>query len=152
MDRRTKFRQGLSNIYLPYYDALCGVLGPEWQPYSGYRTFEEQGALYQKGRVTAGAIVTRAKGGMSPHNYGCATDWCMWDKQKPYWPDSDSKLWLPYINAIAKVGLRDGHMFGDTPHNELIVETTWRSVYLVYTKQGMTAAQQKIEAAHTLKK
>lgn len=40
----------------------------------GYRTFEEQNALYAKGRTKPGAIVTNAKGGQSYHNYGLAFD------------------------------------------------------------------------------
>jgi peptidoglycan L-alanyl-D-glutamate endopeptidase CwlK len=40
----------------------------------GFRSFEEQDALYSKGRTTAGNIVTNAKGGQSYHNYGLAFD------------------------------------------------------------------------------
>lgn len=38
------------------------------------RTFAEQDVLYAQGRTTQGAVVTRAKGGQSWHNYGLAID------------------------------------------------------------------------------
>lgn len=40
----------------------------------GYRTFEQQNALYAKGRTKPGAVVTNSKGGQSYHNYGLAFD------------------------------------------------------------------------------
>jgi len=55
--------------------------GTPFKTYSGLRTFEEQNALYKKGRdpfslkvVNKKDIVTKAKGGQSMHNYACATD------------------------------------------------------------------------------
>jgi hypothetical protein len=42
----------------------------------GYRTFEEQDALYAKGRGAGGSVVTNARGGQSFHNYGLAIDVC----------------------------------------------------------------------------
>lgn len=41
---------------------------------SGLRTYEEQDALFAKGRTSAGSIVTHAKGGHSNHNFGIAFD------------------------------------------------------------------------------
>ncbi len=41
---------------------------------SGLRTYEEQDALYAKGRTAAGNKVTNAKGGQSNHNFGIAFD------------------------------------------------------------------------------
>lgn len=40
------------------------------------RTFDEQAAEYAKGRDKPGRIVTFAKPGQSPHNYGMAADVC----------------------------------------------------------------------------
>ena len=40
----------------------------------GYRTYEEQNALYARGRTEGGKIVTYAKGGYSSHNFGLAFD------------------------------------------------------------------------------
>lgn len=38
------------------------------------RTWEEQDALYARGRSASGAVVTNARGGESYHNYGLAID------------------------------------------------------------------------------
>lgn len=147
MERRSKFRQGLSSLYIPHYDALCGLLGPEWQPYSGFRTFIEQDRLYAQGRQgDTRPTVTDAKGGESPHNYGCATDWCLWGPDgQPIWPDKASPDWRPYLQAIEKVILRPGSEFMDYPHNELIIHCSWKHVYLAFKQNGMVAAQQKIQ-------
>lgn len=40
----------------------------------GYRSIDEQNALYEQGRSTGGSIVTNARGGKSYHNYGLAID------------------------------------------------------------------------------
>jgi hypothetical protein len=40
----------------------------------GLRSCEEQDALYAKGRTAPGAIVTKAQGGHSQHNFGLAVD------------------------------------------------------------------------------
>ena len=43
--------------------------------YCGFRSFEEQAALYAQGRTKGNKIVTKAKPGESYHNYGLAFDW-----------------------------------------------------------------------------
>jgi len=63
----------------------------------GYRTFEEQAALYNQGRTKPGKIVTNARAGFSYHNYGLAFDICLlidgkevsWDINKDF--DGDLK-------------------------------------------------------------
>ena len=40
----------------------------------GYRSRAEQTKLYAQGRTSLGKIVTYAKAGQSPHNYGLAFD------------------------------------------------------------------------------
>lgn len=41
---------------------------------SGTRTYAEQDALYAQGRTKPGAVVTKARGGFSNHNFGIAWD------------------------------------------------------------------------------
>jgi peptidoglycan LD-endopeptidase CwlK len=41
---------------------------------SGSRTYEEQDALFAKGRTLPGPVVTNARGGQSNHNFGIAFD------------------------------------------------------------------------------
>jgi peptidoglycan L-alanyl-D-glutamate endopeptidase CwlK len=149
MDRRERYRKGLHPLYLPLYDALCAELGPEWQPYSGVRTVQEQAAIYAQGRGKKGAIVTWAKPGDSAHNYACASDWCLWEEDQkgqmaPRWPAKGAPEWHPYVQACEKVGLRPGAEFGDFPHNEVALNVSWRDVGNVFRLQGMAAADDYI--------
>lgn len=56
--------------------AACRARGADYFAISGYRSFDDQAALYEQGRTTPGKIVTKAKAGYSAHNYGIAIDWC----------------------------------------------------------------------------
>jgi peptidoglycan L-alanyl-D-glutamate endopeptidase CwlK len=49
-----------------------------YSPFSGFRSVEEQNNLFAQGRPGGppGPIVTKAKGGQSAHNFGCAIDFC----------------------------------------------------------------------------
>lgn len=53
---------------------MMKLMGYEMRITSGYRSFEEQDALYAQSRTTPGLKVTNAKGGESFHNYGVALD------------------------------------------------------------------------------
>lgn len=58
---------------------LLAITNPklgEYEAYitDGFRSFAEQTELYAKGRTAPGKIVTNAKAGQSPHNYGLAVD------------------------------------------------------------------------------
>jgi hypothetical protein len=143
-DRRIKFKKNLNKLYLPIYEALCNSLGPIWQPYYGYRTAAEQDKIYNQGRTTDGPIVTRARAFESPHNYGCATDWCVWENGKPIWPDKKNKIWEEYEYACAKAGSKWGNNFGDFPHNELCISAPWKEVGKVYYKSGLVAVDEFI--------
>ncbi len=56
---------------------------------STYRSFEEQNKLYAQGRTVPGQVVTKARGGQSPHNYipSFAFDYTFKSKStgKVYW-------------------------------------------------------------------
>ncbi len=144
-DRRAHFRINLNELYLPYYDALCGILSPEWQPYSGFRSELEQYQLFNKGRSESGLIVTNARPFESAHNYGCATDWIIFDEDGiPDWIKDDDPQWKEYSDAIKKVGGSwggDWIGFKDIDHNELPIDVSWkRNVYPVYKTGGLDAA------------
>ena len=96
----------------------------------GYRSNEEQTKLYNQGRTTPGAIVTRAMAGQSPHNFNCAIDcWVMS-------ADGKSIDWnnIEYKNLVREHALTvaDKIVWGgsfkslpDFPHWE---KKTWRNV------------------------
>lgn len=131
--RREKFRVGLSGLYLPIYDKLCADLPSEWAPFYGLRTDAQQDALYAIGRTLTPEkkTVTDAKAGESPHNYGCASDWILWDLwMNPIWMPPSDPRWKVYIDAIAKAGGRAGFHFSkvDAPHNELPITVSWTEI------------------------
>lgn len=143
-ERRSFYRRGLNNFYLPYYDGLCGILGEDWQPFQGLRTIKEQDALYAKGRTVEplghAHRVTDAPGGASGHNYGCATDWTKFVEGKPLWLTIDAPEWREYENACEKAGV---HWLGVTTkgladyyHNEVRLKVSWTQVKQVLDTAG----------------
>lgn len=147
--RRERFRVGLSGLYEPYYGHLCVELPPEWQPYWGIRDFHSQDELYAKGRtvepIGKGFEVTNAQGGESPHQYGCATDWTVFESGKPIWMHKDDVRWSVYLDAIKKAGLRPGAEWGDFYHNELPITCKYKEILPHYKSGGMKSAQDAIK-------
>lgn len=145
---RAKFRTGLHALYLPRYDALCARLGPYWQPYYGARSVAEQDALYAQGRTTPGVVVTYAKGGFSPHNFACASDWTIWDTGgNPVWMKPADARWKEYAEACEQLGLEWGgdFEFRDCPHNQLRLPGGWKRVGLEFAKGGLESALEYID-------
>lgn len=86
---------------------------------SGLRSYEEQDALYAKGRTTQGNIVTKARAGYSNHNFGLAFDIGVFENGK-YVPES------PKYKQVAHVGKWLGFEWGgdwktikDEPHYQM---------------------------------
>jgi hypothetical protein len=155
IERRLRYRKNLNNLYLPFYDTLCSLLpeepgedGYSWQPCAGIRSFMAQDRLYAQGRTTPGSRVTNAKGGESPHNYGCATDWCLWTEDgEPHWPTTIDPRWQVYIDAVETAGLRSGVEFDDFPHNELRIAVPWTTIATIWRDRGPAHANASIMAA-----
>lgn len=87
------------------------------------RTLDEQAKLYAQGRTLPGPIVTKARPGQSPHNYGMAFDVCFAGKV-PYPPEDDPR-WLQIGQLGESLGLSWGGPNGkgdrftfDRPHFE----------------------------------
>jgi peptidoglycan L-alanyl-D-glutamate endopeptidase CwlK len=90
----------------------------------GYRSIEEQNRLYAQGRTKPGRIVTKAKGGESPHNYHLGRDYCF---LLPHGAVSWNGDWKLFGRTAKACGLMWGGSFrsiSDKPHLEL---TSWRS-------------------------
>jgi peptidoglycan L-alanyl-D-glutamate endopeptidase CwlK len=86
---------------------------------SGLRTYEEQNALFAKGRTAPGPIVTNARGGFSNHNFGIAFDVGVF-RGTAYVPES------PQYKAVGAIGTDLGLEWGgnwtsikDEPHFQL---------------------------------
>ena len=64
----------------------CLEAGIKVKIITGTRTYQEQAALYAKGRTAPGTKVTNAKPGYSWHNFGVAWDFVVFDtKDQPQW-------------------------------------------------------------------
>lgn len=81
------------------------------------RTFAEQDALFAQGRTKPGAVVTKARGGQSYHNYGLAIDVVLlidkdgngtyetasWDTRGDF--DGDKQAdWMEIVNIFKQFG------------------------------------------------
>lgn len=88
------------------------------------RTFAEQDKLFAQGRTVPGKIVTKARGGLSYHNYGQAIDIVLikdgvplWDTKKDF--DKDGKAdWMEVVTIFKQYGWEAGIDWGfkDPPH------------------------------------
>lgn len=153
--RRESLRKDLSPLYLPFFDRLCSELEfTYWAPYSGRRTLEKQLELYNKGRTLESralgeAIVTRARPGDSPHNWGCATDWAEFRPEfvgQEIWNKAN---WYEFGAAVEKMELTWGGRFKfvDKPHAELKIRCSWGQIGKIFREQGKLKADEAILAA-----
>ena len=93
----------------------------------GFRSNEEQTSLYASGRTKTGNILTYAKAGQSPHNYGLAIDIAFRDDgtRGARWTLANYKK---LSNLAKELGLTWGGTwsnFKDNPHYEY---KTWQDV------------------------
>lgn len=86
----------------------------------GTRSYAEQDALYAQGRTKGGAIVTKARGGYSNHNFGVAFDVGIFRNGK--YVENDA----PYKGLYTACGVPQGFLWGgdwtsivDYPHYQL---------------------------------
>lgn len=106
----------------------CYKNGVKIRVVQGLRTFAEQDELYAQGRTKPGPIVTKARGGLSNHNYGCAIDFCLlhgdgtisWSNSEDF--DKDGKKdWMEVVEIFKANGYEwggDWKTLKDTPHLE----------------------------------
>jgi peptidoglycan LD-endopeptidase CwlK len=94
-------------------------MGIQIKVISGLRTYEDQDALYAKGRTVSGPKVTNARGGYSNHNFGIAFDIGVFSGSK-YLSES------PKYKAVGVLGMDLGLEWGgnwtsivDQPHFQL---------------------------------
>lgn len=115
------------------------------------RTWEEQDALYAKGRTVAPIgdkfIVTNAKGGQSYHNFGLAVDIVILDAiGKADW-DTAHPGWAAAAQAGKSVGLEwggDWKKFKDLPHFQFTGDLDLPTCRTLYTKGGLPAIWDKV--------
>lgn len=101
----------------------AAMAGVQIKVISGLRSYEEQDALYAKGRTAPGPKVTNARGGYSNHNFGIAFDIGVFSGNR-YLAES------PAYKAVGALGMDLGLEWGgnwtsivDQPHFQL--RPTW---------------------------
>lgn len=153
----------LSQLY-PHFAQLvrCLVLearanGMQVGVFCGLRTFEEQRALFQKGRDSSGkvidkkSVVTNAPPGLSMHNYGLAVDLVFdGNPNKPGWQWSwDSKHpWKELAELGRKTGLSPAYFwksFPESPHFEQTYGFTYRELSSLHNAAGMSGVWTEID-------
>jgi peptidoglycan L-alanyl-D-glutamate endopeptidase CwlK len=124
-----KVRQEALQIYEEICEALTGRAICRFA--FTMRTFAQQDALYQQGRTKPGKIVTKARAGLSYHNYGLAIDIVLvkdtdkdgdfdsavWDTKSDF--DGDGKSdWMEVVQIFKEYGWEWGGdwKFVDAPH------------------------------------
>lgn len=118
-----------SLLYPPFLEALSRVLaecrqeGADFYAICGFRSAQEQAALYFQGRTMPGPIVTNSQPWTSAHQYGIAVDLCRdanHDRAglQPSWKREDYAV-------LGRVCARRGLVWGgtfkffDAPHVQL---------------------------------
>jgi peptidoglycan L-alanyl-D-glutamate endopeptidase CwlK len=108
------------------------------------RTFAEQDALFAQGRTKPGKIVTKAKGGLSYHNYGLAIDVVLvldgkeasWDVKTDF--DGDRKSdWQEIVTIFKQHGWEAGidWKFIDAPHFQKCFGKSVRELLSLYNSK-----------------
>jgi peptidoglycan L-alanyl-D-glutamate endopeptidase CwlK len=105
------------------FEAAMRAAGSPVKCTDGYRSIDEQNRLYAQGRTKPGRIVTKARGGESPHNYHLAKDYCF---KLPHGAVSWAGDWRLFGKTAKDCGLEWGGgwlKFVDRPHIQL---RSWR--------------------------
>jgi peptidoglycan LD-endopeptidase CwlK len=97
----------------------AAAMGIQIRIISGFRTYEEQAALYAQGRTAPGRVITNARPGYSHHNFGIAFDVGVFEGSR-YLGES------PKYKAVGALGMDIGLEWGgswktlvDEPHFQL---------------------------------
>lgn len=126
IDRIKLLHPKLRDEALEIYEEICKALKGRAECRFSFtlRTFAEQNELFAQGRTKPGAIVTRAKGGQSWHNYGLAVDIVLlvggkasWDIKTDFDKDGRSD-WMEVVDIFKRYGWEWGGdwKFFDAPH------------------------------------
>ena len=95
----------------------------DWIVHYGFRSSADQERLWEQGRTTPGPIVTNAKPGHSPHEFGLAIDFHQLVDGKDSWNiGADWKRIMAAVDAHPR--LHGGWHF-PTPDNDHIQSVEW---------------------------
>ncbi len=98
--------------------------GYKWIVVGARRTMQQQSLLYAQGRTMPGDIVTHAKAGMSPHNFGLGVDIVPLPKK---WAAPD-KLFKQMADIAIKHGFVAGYYFKSIHDSCHLEDPQWKVV------------------------
>jgi len=107
---------------------------------SARRTMQEQAVLFEQGRTAVGDIVTNARAGQSPHNFGTAVDLCPLDSDGKLWWNAPDDIWHVIALTATKNGLVAGYnfkSFKDAPHIE---DPHWKEQQVLWSQGKINVA------------
>lgn len=129
MNRIDTLEPGFKEKIVALQNQLQTVTGLKWVITSARRTMAEQQHLFEQGRTAPGKVVTNARPGSSPHNFGLAVDLAPINpKTGDVWWDAPRPKWKAMADTALSMGLVAGYYFKsifDGPHIE---DPNWREV------------------------
>lgn len=159
-----KAEEKLEKLYPPFADTVRAFVlearkrGMNVSVFQGLRTFEEQKALYQKGRdanlrvVDRKKIVTNAPPGLSMHNYGLAVDLVFdGNLERPGWQWSwDNKHPWKDLAVLGRdvFKLKPAYFwrtFPEGPHYEMSIPFTYRELSTIYQDGGLDLVWRRLD-------
>lgn len=124
-------------VWLEKAVRAAAVYGMEVKVICGVRSWAEQDELYAQGRTKPGAIVTKARGGASWHNYGVAFDIGLFEGGRYV---TDGGVYKKFVRLVGvPVGFEWGGdwKFTDAPHFQWVAK--YKS--LAALREGCTGAR-----------
>lgn len=118
---------------------IKSLSGRDWVITSGRRTIAYQNELYAQGRTAPGKVVTNAKGGQSPHNFGLAADLAPLKNGNIWW-NAPRQVWQQMADLAVEIGLTSGFYFKtifDAPHVE---DPNWKTVQAAWKRGEVKVA------------
>lgn len=112
---------GLNPQFKADIEDLLTASAYDWHVTSGYRSLDEQDALYQA-HLHGGPLATTP--GNSAHNYGLAVDVALIMNGKEDWNESHPAWQWLFSGILASPRLHSGRGFGDADHIERL---NWRA-------------------------
>jgi peptidoglycan LD-endopeptidase CwlK len=136
-----KARDAFEQFYF-LANATAATYGCSYILIGGNRTWEEQDALYAKGRALGGSRVTNARGGQSNHNFGIAGDFGVF-VGKTYLDELNSEKAARVHKACSMHAAACGLEWGgswksitDLPHYEVVTGLSMMQKRAKFKKEG----------------
>lgn len=113
LKRLTKLHPKIQQSALSCYEKCVSRNIPLYVVWAN-RSVEEQNLLYRLGRDVPGKIYTYTRGDMSPHCYGLALEFCLYNDDVFYeWSDCENKkywrwMWIKVMKTFEKDGWTSG--------------------------------------------